>query len=44
MKFVDFKRRISDVMEGMETLRVKGTRIDWSCLRSRERALFENVW
>lgn len=44
MKIVDLKRRIGAVEESMETLRVKGTtRIDWNCLTSQERVLFEKV-
>lgn len=45
MKIVDLDRRIDAIEESMETLRVKGTtRIDWGCLTSKERALFEKVW
>lgn len=44
MKIVDLERRIDAVEESMETLRIKGTtRIDWNCLTSQERVLFEKV-
>ena len=45
MKVGDLRRRIDFVEDGMKTLRVKGTtKIDWNCLTSQERSLFEKVW
>lgn len=44
MKIADLTRRVDELSEGMKALRVKGTRVDWNCLTSQERVLFERVW
>jgi len=44
MKVADLSRRVNDVSDSMKTLRIDGTtRIDWNCLISAERVLFEKV-
>lgn len=45
MKIADMTRKIDTVDESMKTLRIRGTtKIDWNCLTSQERFLFERVF
>jgi len=44
MKTLDIQRKLDAIEESLKTLRIKGTtRLDWNCLTSQERALFEKV-
>jgi len=44
MKTANIERKIGSIEESLKPLRIKGTtRIDWNCLTSQERALFDKV-
>lgn len=44
MKTLDIHRKLDTIDDSLKTLRIKGsTRLDWNCLTSQERALYEKV-